>query len=437
MAEAKAEEQEQGQTEPPDGASAHAEGDRSPEERLPVDPGEHHDLPDREHCEEILRKMLLIRRFEERAGEMYTKAQIGGFLHLAIGEEAAIVGATLAMRDTDYLISTYREHGQALARGTEPQRVMAELFGRQDGVSKGHGGSMHLFDIEKRFMGGYGIVGGNLPLAVGLGLAADYQETDDAVVCMLGDGAINQGNFGESLNLAALWSLPIVFLVINNQFGMGTAIERASAITDLSKRGDGFGVPGARCNGMDVLDTKDELENALRKAREERTPQLVEAVTYRFRGHSMADPEEYRSKEEVEEWRRRDPIITFGDRVKDEDVLSQEDIDGFDEDAQGTVEEAVQFAEQSPFPELDALYDDLYSYDSDRIPGWWVIDERAPETHRGEDLRESSSDAMRELAEAGAAYAKVGDAEERRKRPDTEGGEEQSSGPRDEEGGGD
>ena len=437
MAEAKAEEQQQGQEESSDGSSAHAEEERGPEERLPVDEGEHHSLPEREACEEILRKMLLIRRFEERAGEMYTKAQIGGFLHLAIGEEAAIVGCTLAMRDTDYLISTYREHGQALARGTDPNRVMAELFGRQDGVSKGHGGSMHLFDIERRFMGGYGIVGGNLPLAVGLGLAADYQETEDAVVCMLGDGAINQGNFGESLNLAALWKLPVVFLVINNQFGMGTALERASAITDLSKRGDGFGVPGARCNGMDVLDTKDELEKALRKAREDRQPQIVEAVTYRFRGHSMADPEEYRSKDEVEEWRRRDPITTFGDRVKDEDVLSEEDIEGFDQEAQNTVDAAVEFAEQSPFPELDALYDDLYSYDSERIPGWWVIDERAPETHKGEDLRESSSDAMRELAEAGAAYAKVGDAEERRKRSDPEEGEEESAGPRDEEGGGD
>ena len=452
MAEAKAEEQQQqgeadgsdganapeqrqqGEADGSDGANVPAEEDRSPEERLPVDEGEHHELPDREHSEEILRKMLLIRRFEERAGEMYTKAQIGGFLHLAIGEEAAIVGATLAMRESDYLISTYREHGQALARGTDPKRVMAELFGRQDGVSKGHGGSMHLFDIEKRFMGGYGIVGGNLPLAVGLGLAADYQETDDAVVCMLGDGAINQGNFGESLNLAALWRLPVVFLVINNQFGMGTAIERASAITDLSKRGDGFGVPGARCNGMDVLDVKDELENALRKAREDRQPQIVEAVTYRFRGHSMADPEEYRSKEEVEEWQRRDPITTFGDRVKDEDVLSQDEIDSFDEDAKSTVEEAVEFATNSPFPELDALYDDLYAYSGDE-PGWYVVDQRAPETHKGEELKTSSSNAMRELAEAGAAYAKVGDAEERRKRPDPEEGEEESSGPRDEEGG--
>ncbi len=432
MAEAKTQEQ----TDSPNGATAPARDRRGPEERLPRGAGEHHDLPDREQCEEILRKMLLIRRVEERAGEMYTKAAIGGFLHLAIGEEAAIVGATLAMRDTDYLISTYREHGQALARGTDPKHVMAELFGRQDGVSKGHGGSMHLFDYERRFMGGYGIVGGNLPLAVGLGLASDYLETEDATVCMFGDGAINQGNFGESLNLAALWSLPVVFMVINNQFGMGTAIERHSAVTDLSKRGDGYGVPGSRCDGMDVLDVQACIEAALSRAREDRTPQLVEAVTYRFRGHSMADPEEYRSKEEVEEWRRRDPIATFRERVTSEEVMSPDDVDALDREAQSEVEDAVAFADQSPFPELDALYDDLYAY-GDQVPGWYVVDERAPETHKGEDLRDSSSDAMRELAEAGAAYAEVGDAEDRRKRSDPEEGEAESSGPRDEEGGAD
>src|ERR671916_347104 len=338
MAKAKAREEQQAD-ESRDGAAdtaAAPQDERGPEERLPHDEGEHHELPDREGCEEILRKMLLIRRFEERAGEMYTKAAIGGFLHLAIGEEAAIVGATLAMRDSDYLISTYREHGQALVRGVDPNRVMAELFGRQDGVSKGHGGSMHLFDVEKRLMGGYGIVGSNMPLAIGLALASDYLDTEDVTVCMLGDGAINQGNFGESLNLAALWKLPVVFMVVNNQFGMGTAIERHSAVTDLSKRGDGFGVPGARCNGMDVLDTRDEIERAVSAAREDRVPQLVEAVTYRFRGHSMADPEEYRSKEEVEEWQRRDPITTFSARAVGEEVMSQEEVDNLDEEAQGT-----------------------------------------------------------------------------------------------------
>ncbi len=434
MAKAKARREERAETSSDGATTPTAEGDRSPDERLPHDPGEHHELPDRETCEDILRKMLLIRRFEERAGEMYTKAKIGGFLHLAIGEEATIVGAALAMRESDYLISTYREHGQALVRGVDPNRVMAELFGRQDGVSKGHGGSMHLFSVEKRLMGGYGIVGSNLPLAVGLALASDYLETEDVTVCMLGDGAINQGNFGESLNLAALWKLPVVFMVVNNQFGMGTAIERHSAVTDLSKRGDGFGVPGARCNGMDVLDTRAEIDRAVRAAREDRVPQLVEAVTYRFRGHSMADPEEYRSKEEVEEWQRRDPITTFSERAVGEEVMSQEEVDNLDQEAQRTVEDAVSFADSSPYPELDALYDDLYAY-GDQVRGWYVVDERAPETHKGEDLKESSSAAMQELAEAGAAYAKVGDAEERRKRPDPEQGEEESSGPRDEEGG--
>ena len=436
MAKAKAREEEQQAADSSDGATAPGAEDRSPDERLPSEPGEHHELPDRETCEHILREMLLIRRFEERAGEMYTKAAIGGFLHLAIGEEAAVVGAALAMRKSDYLISTYREHGQALVRGTDPNRVMAELFGRQGGVSKGHGGSMHLFDVEKRLMGGYGIVGSNMPLAVGLALASDYLETEDVTVCMLGDGAVNQGNFGEALNLAALWDLPVVFMVINNQFGMGTALERHSAITDLSKRGDGYGVPGARCNGMDVLDTHAELERAVKAAREDRVPQLVEAVTYRFRGHSMADPEEYRSKEEVEEWQRRDPITTFRERVVDGGLLSGEDVEKLDEEAQARVEEAVEFATNSPYPELDALYDDLYVY-GDQVPGWYVVDERAPETHKGEELKESASTAMQELAEAGAAYANVGDAEERRKRPDPEEGEEESSGPREEEGGAD
>src|SRR5215218_1848201 len=246
--------------------------------------------------------MMLIRRFEERAGEMYAKAKVGGFLHLAIGEEATIVGACRAMRDDDYLISTYRSHGHALARGTDPNRVMAELFGRDSGVSHGRGGSMHMFDLENRFMGGYGIVGGNLPLSSG------YQGKDEVTVCVFGDGASNQGTFGETLNLAALWKLPVVFMVTNNQFGMGTAIERHSAVTDLHRRGDGFGVPGLRCDGMDVVATYEVMREAIRRAREERRPHLVEAVTYRFRGHSMADPEEYRTKEQVAEWRKRDPI---------------------------------------------------------------------------------------------------------------------------------
>ena len=381
--------------------------------------------------------MMLIRRFEERAGEMYAKAKIGGFLHLCIGEEATIVGSTQAMRDGDYLLSTYREHGQALARGTHPNAVMAELFGRVDGCSKGRGGSMHLFDFERRFLGGYGIVGGNLPLATGVALQCDYNGTDDAVVCMFGDGATNQGTFGESMNMAALWKLPVVFMVINNQFGMGTALERHSAVTDLSQKAEGYGVPGSRCDGMDVLDVHAATTEALRKAREDRQPQLLEAVTYRFRGHSMADPEEYRTKEEVEEWRRRDPIAAFSRRLVDEGVMSEEDVEGLDKDAIGIVDESVRFADDSPFPELDSLYDDIYVLGG-QARAWWSVDERSPEPHRGEQEREAGR-VPHELAEAGAAYAGVGEAQERRRRQrHTDGSQAETSGEiRDEEGGGD
>src|SRR5215213_1667628 len=301
------------------------------------------ELPERDTATEWLRTMMLIRRFEERAGQMYAKSKVGGFLHLAIGEEATIVGACRAMRDDDYLISTYRSHGHALARGADPRRVMAELFGRETGLCGGRGGSMHMFDLEHRFLGGYGIVGGNLPLAAGIGLAGDYLGTDEVCVCVFGDGAANQGTFGETLNLAALWRLPVVFMVTNNRFGMGTALERHSAVTDLFKRGEGFGVPGMRCDGMDVGDTHRLMREAIRRAREDRQPVLVEALTYRFRGHSMADPEEYRTKEQVEEWRRRDPIDTFGRRLVEEEVLEEDDLGRFDDEVTRAVDEAVQF----------------------------------------------------------------------------------------------
>ena len=341
-------------------------------------------LPDAQVAIEWLAQMLLIRRFEERAGEMYAKAKVGGFLHLAIGEEATIVGSVRALRDRDYLISTYRSHGHALARGTEPGRVMAELFGKVDGVCRGRGGSMHMFDLERRFMGGYGIVGGNLPIAAGFALASDYLGSEDVTLCQFGDGASNQGTFGETLNLAALWRLPVVFMVTNNRFGMGTALERHSAMTDLHKRGEGFGVPGLQCDGMDALDTYAVTQEALRIAREERRPILVEALTYRFRGHSMADPEEYRTKEQVETWRRRDPIATFGERLVAEGVVNGEDREDLDRRAQTRVDEAVAFADASPFPEPSSLYDDVYVL-GDQVQGWYSIDERSPGVHRGED----------------------------------------------------
>ncbi len=260
---------------------------------------------------------------------------------------------------------------------------------------------MHIFDLENRFMGGYGIVGGNLPLAAGLGLAADYRGTDAVTVCMFGDGASNAGNFGETMNLAALWSLPVVFLVENNLYGMGTSVERHSAQTDLSKKAEGYGVPGQRIDGMDVLAVREGVAEHIRIAREERRPTLVEAFTYRFRGHSAADPEVYREKKEVEEWRTKDPIESFAARCVAEGVLEVSDVEEIRARAEKTVMAAVEFADNSPEPPLDSLYDNLYVV-SDTM-GWYAVDERTPEPHRGEREAEAS-DSAKELAEAGAAH---------------------------------
>jgi pyruvate dehydrogenase E1 component alpha subunit len=361
-------------------------------------------LPDPETARELLELMALIRRFEEEAGRQYQRGKAGGFLHLAIGEEATIVGTTSVMRDDDYLIGTYRTHGHAIARGTEPKRVMAELFGRVDGTSGGRGGSMHVFDHENRFMGGYGIVGGNLPLAAGLGLASDYRGNDEVTVCMFGDGASNTGNFGETMNLAALWKLPIVFLVENNLYGMGTSIERHSAVTDLSHKAEGLGVPGVRVDGMDVLAVRERVAEHIRIAREERRPTMIEAFTYRYRGHSAADPEVYREKEEVEEWRAKDPIKTFRDRLLAEGAIAEEEVEQMRERVERRVTEAVEFADASPEPPLESLYDNLYIV-GDEVPGWYAVDERTPEPHPGEREHELGRDGeIRELAEAGAAY---------------------------------
>ncbi len=316
-------------------------------------------LPDADTAREWLSTMTLIRRFEERAGEMYARARIGGFLHLSIGEEATIVGSARALREQDYLVSTYRSHGHALVRGTPPENVMAELFGRVDGCSRGRGGSMHMFDMGRRFMGGYGIVGGNLPIAAGIALASDYTGLDEVTLCTFGDGASNQGTFGETLNLAALWRLPVLFMVTNNQFGMGTALRRHSAVTDLQRKGESLGVQGLRCDGMDVLDTYAVVCDAVKRVREERRPLLVEAVTYRFRGHSMADPEEYRSKEEVARWRERDPLPAFAERLIAEGVIDEAENERIDAQAMARVDAAVQFAEASPFPQPETLYDDV------------------------------------------------------------------------------
>jgi pyruvate dehydrogenase E1 component alpha subunit len=360
------------------------------------------DLPDATTSYELLARMALIRRFEEEAGRQYQRAKAGGFLHLAIGEEATIVGTASVMREEDYLIGTYRTHGHAIARGTEPKRVMAELFGRVDGTSGGRGGSMHIFDREHRFMGGYGIVGGNLPIAAGLALAAEYKSEDAVTVCMFGDGASNAGNFGETMNLAALWSLPVLFLVENNLYGMGTSVERHSAQTDLSKKAEGYGIPGQRIDGMDVMAVRESVAEGIRLAREERKPILLEAFTYRYRGHSAADPEVYREREEVEEWREKDPIENFARRCVEAGVLGEREVQEVRDKAEATVLEAVEFAEASPEPALDTLYENLYAVTDSEA--WYAVDERSPEPHRGEREENMPAEA-RELAEAGAAYA--------------------------------
>jgi pyruvate dehydrogenase E1 component alpha subunit len=349
------------------------------------------DLPERDDARAWLRQMMLIRRFEERAGQMYAKAKVGGFLHLAIGEEATIVGAVRALRDEDYLISTYRSHGHALARGTSPDNVMAELFGKVDGTSGGRGGSMHIFDVDRRFMGGYGIVGGNLPIGAGLALASDYKGDEDVTLCVFGDGASNQGTFGETMNLAALWKLPIVFMVTNNRFGMGTAIDRHSAVTDLKVKGESFGVPGVECDGMDVMDTYRVTRDAVKRAREERQPILVEAETYRFRGHSMADPEEYRTKEEVEEWRKKDPIEAFARQLEEEGLIEEGEQEKLDEEVVAEIDKAVQFADESEFPPPESLYDDIYVLGG-QVKGWYSVDERSAGVHKGEDEREMAGE---------------------------------------------
>jgi pyruvate dehydrogenase E1 component alpha subunit len=305
--------------------------------------------------------MILIRRFEEKAFEMYTRAKIGGYCHLNIGEEAAVVGAILPFRQDDWIISYYREHGHILARGTEPKYVMAELFGKATGVAGGRGGSMHLFDRERRFLGGYGIVGGNLPLAIGSGLSAKYRETNEVTLCIFGDGATNIGAFHESMNMIGLWKLPVVMYLVNNQYGMGTSVERASAITELWKKAACYAMPGERVDGMDFFAVKRSVERAIDRARNQSQPSLVEAYTYRYRGHSVADAgRSYRTPEEIQRWREHDPIGMFEKRVLEAELLSEEDFKRNEAEVERVVEEAIRFADESPQPDVSTLYDHLY-----------------------------------------------------------------------------
>ena len=316
-------------------------------------------LPDQDLIR-LYEQMVLSREFEETCAEQYTKGHITGFLHLYSGQEAVAVGSTAGLHKDDYILSAYREHAQAIVRGAEPRRVMAELFGKATGVCKGKGGSMHLFDPALNFMGGYAIVGGQFPIAVGLAFASRYRGEDRLAACFFGDGAVNQGNFHESLNWARLWNLSVLFICENNFYGIGTEVHRSSALPDIHKRTCGYDIPSEKVDGMDVIKVYQAVKHAAEWVREHGRPYLIEAVTYRFRGHSMADPAKYRSAAEHEMWKARDPIPSFGKRLVAEGIASQSLLDAILSKAQATVQEAVTFAEQSPWPEDREVGEDIY-----------------------------------------------------------------------------
>jgi pyruvate dehydrogenase E1 component alpha subunit len=317
---------------------------------------------DAELAKRLFRDMVLIRRFEEKAAEAYALGKIGGFLHLSIGEEAVAAGVTSALRPDDYAISTYREHGHCLVKGSDPRRVMAELFGRVDGLSKGKGGSMHLFDKSTNFLGGHAIVGAHLPLATGAGFTIKYRGGDQVVACYFGDGAVPQGEFHESLNLAALWKLPVIFICENNRYAMGTSLERALAETEIWKFGRTYNIPSEAVDGMDVLAVREVVAQAVARARKDGTPSLIEARTYRFRGHSMRDPAGavYRTKDEVEREKLRDPIVLFRERAVKAGWLTEDDARAIDKDVADRIDEAVAFAEASPEPPDEELLTDIF-----------------------------------------------------------------------------
>ncbi|HEY0936832.1 MAG TPA: pyruvate dehydrogenase (acetyl-transferring) E1 component subunit alpha [Trebonia sp.] len=331
---------------------------------VPADPGGRR--------RQLYRDMVLVRRFEERAARAYTEALVGGYCHLNLGEEAAVVGLMSALRPTDYLFTNYREHGYAIMRGIEPNRVMAELYGRVDGVSKGWGGSMHMFDVTHRLLGGYGIVGGQLPLATGAALAIDYRGGDEVVMCTLGDGTTAIGAFHESLNIAALWHLPVVFVIINNGLGMGTPVARSSAEPDLYKRAAAYRMESARVDGFDPVATREAAAQAVAAARDGR-PYLLEVVTERLRGHSVVDPARYRSAAEVERLKHEDPIELFGAKLAADGILDPAAVAAIEAEVAGIVTAAADFAAASPRPEVSTLFDYTYATpvpnDSRRLPG--------------------------------------------------------------------
>jgi pyruvate dehydrogenase E1 component subunit alpha len=311
---------------------------------------------------DLLEKMLLVRRFEEKSAEMYTLGKIGGFCHLYIGQEAVAVGAIAALEPEDAVLCSYREHGHALARGVDPGSIMAELFGKRTGCSKGKGGSMHIFDPAVGFLGGHGIVGGQIPLAAGVAFAAKYLNQSRVTLCFFGEAAVNIGSFHEALNLAQLWKLPVVFICENNEFGMGTPILKTSALRDLSEKAGSYDMARAVVDGMDVLSVYDGLSEAVERARKEDLPTLIEARTYRFMGHSMSDPAHgtYRTREELNEHRQRDPIKRFTSTLESLGIINQEYIDDLDVRIREIVDQAVAFADGSPDPTPEDLTSDVY-----------------------------------------------------------------------------
>lgn len=307
------------------------------------------------------RRMLLVRRFEERTGQAYTQARIGGYCHLNLGEEATVVGLMESLQERDYLYTNYRDHGYAIHKGMSPRRVMAELYGRSDGVAKGWGGSMHMYDTEARMLGGYGIVGGQLPLATGAAMAVSYRGGDEVVMCQMGDGTTNIGAWHESLNIASLWNLPIVYVIINNFTGMGTTVDRASAEPDLYKRGSAFRIEGVRVDGRDVLAVRDAAADLVEKARSEQRPYILEATSYRLKGHSVVDPAKYRSEEQTAEARANDPVSAFEDVLEEAGVLTEDKKKEIADSVKDEVADAADFAENSPHPEVSTLFDYTYA----------------------------------------------------------------------------
>lgn len=315
---------------------------------------------DKDTLLEWYRQMVLIRRFEQRCSDLYQQSKIGGFLHLYIGQEAIAVGTIAARQKGDHVITAYRDHGHAIAVGSDLNAIMAELLGKATGVSKGRGGSMHLADVPRQYWGGYAVVGGHLPLAAGIALSEQYRDTDNAVLCYFGDGSTNIGYFHESLNLAGVWDLPVVWICENNQYGMGTAVDRASAVPRMVDKAVAYGMEGKQVDGMNVFEVYEATQAALAKVRAGEGPQFLEMLTYRFEGHSMGDPLRYRTKEEVQKWRKDDPIGILERHLQDELGVTQEALEVIDGAVDEAVEASVVFAEESPFPAQEELFKHIY-----------------------------------------------------------------------------